>query len=283
MNNRILNFEMKLIHLITTILASAILFSCSSDDSDTPAKKTNPIVVNSIESSNKYAFTEDTITITIDAEGYSDIEIISDDDSVIITKVNDTTYSISATEAVNANITFNFSAPDDFTKTEELAVSFYAHGVIDFKIVEGLTIDVDSPEKALALLGEPEAKTIDTDDNEEVWYYFEKGFWILMDMNVNQVHYMRLYGYDFWTRTIDNVEYTGDNYPYNITNDLKIANEQLTMNTIVEKYGEPTEILTNTENTRFAYDYEGLEVLFYFFSDNENNYTNKIVPYINIY
>ena len=69
--------------------------------------------------------------------------------------------------------------------------------------------------------------------------------------------------------------------------ELKIENGQLTMDVVAEKYGQPTETFTqvNTESNsiRHAYDYEDIEVLFYFFSEDVNDIEGKIVPYINVY
>ena len=274
---------MKLNHFYLIAFTSLIFFSCSSDDNSNKTE-TNPITINSIESSKQLAFIEETIAINIDAIGYEAIDVTNDNNNTTITKINNTTYHINATEMENVTINVTLSY-EDFTETEAINLSFLEHGVINHKIVEGLTLDVDSPDKALTLLGTPEAKTINEDDNEETWYYFEKGFWILMDMNVNQVHYIRLYGYDTWTRTIDNVNYKGNYYPYEIGDGLNISNLQLTMDTVIETYGQPTEKFSSstTGSTLRVYDYEDIETLFYFNSNSIDNYTGKTVGYINVY
>ena len=269
---------MKTNHLLIIIIACVFSFSCSSDH----IEKINPIILNSIESSKQFAFIEETISLNIYAEGYSNIEVISNNSNVVIDKVNTTTYKISATKSTEAIIEIILSS-DSFTEQKTVDYSFFEHGLIDFKIVEGLTLDKDSPSRVRELHGDPDYISENEDKNEEIWYYFDKGFWILMDNNVNQAHYMRLYGIN-WSRTFDNIEYIGKQYTYEISEGLKIENLQLSMSTVVNKFGTPTEKFTSTNNKQLhIYDYEDLEVLFYFQSDDIDDYEGKSVGYINVY
>ena len=274
---------MKLNNFLVIVFSAFLLFSCS-DKKDDPIK-TNPIVITAIETSKQFAFTEDTIVLNIDATGYTSIEVISNDDKITLTKINETTYNLQATEAIDATILVNLLADDDFTTSANIDISFYEHGVIDYKVVEGLTVDEDSAEKAIELLGEPDFKGIDTENNAEFWYYFDKGFWIEIDTSLNQVHIFRLYGGE-WTRTFDDIAYTGKGYPYEIGNSLKIIDYQLTMDVVIDTFGEPTEKVdaasSSTSNRKY-YKYEELQTLFYFFSDDIDDTTSKVVPYINVY
>ena len=44
------------------------------------------------------------------------------------------------------------------TQFKYVDVNFYQHGILNFKTVEGITVNVDNSDKIVKLLGEPEAK-----------------------------------------------------------------------------------------------------------------------------
>lgn len=268
---------MKLNNLLVIIIACVFTFSCSKDD----IEETNPIVINSIKSSKQLAFIEETINLNIYAEGYSNIEVSSSNSDVVIDKINTTTYKISATKATEVIIEIILSS-ESFTEQKTVEYNFFEHGVIDFKIVEGITLDKDSPNHVLELHGDPDYIFKVEDENREVWYYFDKGFWVSMDSNVNRADYIRLYGID-WTRTLDNIEYIGKQYRYEISEGLKIENLQLSMTTVVEKFGTPTEKLTTSIEGLYTYVYEDLDVFFYFQSEDIDDFEGKSVGYIIVY
>ncbi|WP_424001193.1 hypothetical protein [Maribacter sp. IgM3_T14_3] len=271
---------MKFNHLLITVIIFSIILSCSSDDSEN--LETNPIIITSIDSSKELAFTEEEIIVSIDAEGYLNIEVTSNTNNVTVNKINSTTYTLSATVATEVTIQITLTS-ENFTEVKNVDYIFFEHGVIDFKVVEGLTLDKDSPVRVRELHGDPDYILTIEDKNEEVWHYFNKGFWILMDNNVDQAHYMRLYGIP-WSRTFENTEYIGEQYQYEISEGLKIENLQLSMTTVVDRFGLPTEKFTSTNNERLhIYDYENLEILFYFQSDDIDDYIGKNVGYVNVY
>lgn len=270
---------MKLNYLLTFAFIGLLLFSCSKDEE---METINPIIFNTLESTKKEVFTDEMITIYVDASGYTDIEVISDVSDLVIDNVVGTTYTLNATEAAEATIEVILTN-GNFTKSKSLEVSFLEHGVIDFNVVEGFTLDEDSPFRVRELHGDPDYILVNNDTNQEVWYYFDKGFWIVMNNSTNKTDYMRIYGVN-WTRTFDDVEYFGKQYPHEISEGLKIENLQLTISSIVDRFGLPSDKSTNPDNDNLhAYNYQDLEAVFFFLSDDIDDIEGKTVGYMNLY
>lgn len=82
---------------------------------------------------------------------------------------------------------------------------------------------------------------------------------------------------------IKSSDYTGyTNYPYEIGNGWKINNSTSTMDKVFTKFGKPTTKNTSSPTFRtYGYTPEGLT--FGFFSDSEDNYTDKKIVYLTIY
>jgi len=271
--------------LAISILAF-LLLSCSGSDSEGENNVEtiiNPITFDTLSSNSPYAFIEEKILVSVDASGYESINVTSDNSNISITKINNITYNIEASEALEATIDVVLLS-GDFEEIKSIDLEFFEHGTSDGLVVEGLYVDVDSSEKAEKLIGEPDVVVSGEDLDKETWFYFDKGFWVGIDTSNNKVDYFRFYGYDGWTRTINNELYEGVSYPYEIGGGLKIDNEQLTINKVIETFGSnPTEKNSDLETNRHYYRYSNIQSVFYFFSESIDETNNKIVPYVDIY
>ena len=114
--------------LLTLVSLSIIFFACSSDDGapeqtdtmiiDEAPEQTNTIIINTIESSKKLAFTDETITLNIDASGFSNLEITSNNEDTSITRINETTYNVNSTSAADILVNLNVNkatGPDEIS------------------------------------------------------------------------------------------------------------------------------------------------------------------------
>ena len=267
----------KLITLLT--IGLALITSCSSDEDATT--EINPINIIEVTSSKEYAFIEESVVIAIQANGYSEI-VVSSEDNIDIEIINDTTYIVTSEERTEATIEVTLTN-GDFTKSENIDIEFVEHGVIDFEIVEGLQIDIDTSDKLIDLLGEPYYKYSNNSNTEERWDYPDLGIRFEIKIDTEIVSEARLYSYNF-NRTFENENYTSGIYPYEISEGIKIENSQLTTNTVLENYGNSYlhSTLSNSETTHY-FDYETEQVVFFYFADDIDDYSEKTVPYVTIY
>lgn len=241
-------------------------------------------------------FTDSQANLIIDVDSYSEIQVSSNNNDVTITKVDDLNYTITSsvpgTELIN--ITVLKDTGDQLKGVRRMY--FHEHGTTDYNTVEGIVIDTDLSSKVLSLHGEPEGKSnyTTTGDNPityEYWYYFSKGFYFTVHQETGTVVNIKIYtGYN-WIRTIDNVPHTGSLYPYGIDGFSKQnTTENILMDNIIEKYGEPeskNESSSSTSTLKW-YVYNDLntavsgtqKAVFYFFSSDVNDYTNKTVSYV---
>ena len=267
----------KLITLLT--LGLAIITSCSNDED--AATETNPINIIELTSSKKYAFIEESVVIAIQANGYSEIEV-SSEDNIDLEIINDTTYIVTSEERTEATIEVTFTH-GGFTKSENVDIEFVEHGFINDLTFEGIDIDIDGSEKTLAILGEPDYIQT-TNDDIDYWYYFNQGFFLFMKTDVDQLHIVRAYSHDSWSRTFDETTYNGSAYLYSFgENDLKFSSDitsPLLMDSIISQYGTPDKIEYHPNDSRIhEYEYTDKQINFYFLSDTQNEHEGKPIQY----
>ncbi len=256
------------------------LWSCSENDSDSDIR-INPIEVNQITASNKYAFIEDEIFIEIDASGYSVIEVTSED-NVTIEKIDTTTYQITASESTEASIEVQIVS-GEFNEIQTLDIEFVEHGVIDFEIVEGIHINNDTTDKIIELFGEPDYTYSNSTNTEERWDYAGLGIRFEITIATGIVDEVRLYATDF-DRVFNDESYLSGIYTYEISEDTKIENLQLTASDVINKYGDNyTHKTSSSVDNLHYFDYTDMDVVFFYFSDDIEDYSDQEIPYITIY
>lgn len=278
-------------------LSTVLFVSCSSNDSDI-LDEYEPSIgeLTGFNIDNNNIFTDDLANLTIDATSYSKIEVSSNSSNVVITKVDDLKYKISSSVAGSELINITVTADNGDQLIGNRRMYFYDHGTKDYNTVEGIVIDTDLSSKVLLLHGEPEGKSNNTTTGDnpityEYWYYFSKGFWFTVHQETGTVVNIKIYTGYHWTRTIDDIPYTGLLYPYEIDGFSNHNNtEDLLMDTIIEKYGEPDSKYPNSNAAstlkRYIYDdinsaVSGTQIaVFYFFSNDVNDYTGKTVSYV---
>lgn len=249
--------------------------SCSNDDD-------SPNYFKELTATKAYSFVEGNITITIDAEKFTDIVVLSSNSDVTIAEVNATTYTISALEAAETMISVQLKN-DGHTETKSIDLSFYEHGIKGFSMVEGVEIGTDKTDKILTLLGEPEGKEDSSTGEREYWYYFSKGFSFLINKSTTIADESRLYGID-WKRTISGSEKLGNHYPHEISESLIIANGQVQMDAIISKLGQPDEkhvSATSGSPLKWYVFNEGVKA--FFNADTVDDYAGKTVLYMDVF
>tara|TARA_R110002049_G_scaffold90686_2_gene227119 strand:+ start:43331 stop:44134 length:804 start_codon:yes stop_codon:yes gene_type:complete len=252
-----------------------IFTACSKDDD-------SPIYFKDLTATKAFSFIEGTITITIDAQEFTDITTSSTNPKVMITEVNATTYTIGASEAATTTINVQLKNNGN-TETKSIDLSFYEHGIKNFSVVEGIEISVDNADKIRTLMGEPEGKEDSASGEREYWYYFSKGFSFLINKTTTVADESRLYGIE-WKRTLNGNEKLGNHYQHEISKPLIIANGQVQMDAIINKLGQPDEkhVSATTGSPLKWYVFnEGVKL--FFNSDSIDDYTGKAVLYIDIF
>lgn len=264
--------------ILLTLFTSLFLIACSSETEES----INTIVINSIESSKQLAFTDETITLNINATGFSNLNLTTNANNVTISAIDNTTYTVNTTEAKDIRINLTFTK-DDFTETATIDLSFFEHGVINYHTVEGIEIDVDTSDKLTSLLGEPNLMESNNDQTEMRWHYFDLGLRFEVINETNLVTEVRIYGDEF-DRTVGDVVNTSGVYPYEIGNSLKISDLQLTTNTVFDTFGTAYETgVQSADNNLFFINYPDIDTVFFFFGSDINDTENKVIPYMNVY
>lgn len=252
-----------------------LFLGCSKDDEE----EANLIVFKNLTASKELSFTDSLITINIDGSGYSESIVTSNSlVDVTITKVNKNTYTVKASKAGEVKINVEIKN-GNYGETKSIFLSFYEHGIKNYKIIEGIEINVDKTDKVSALLGEPDLITSSSNKLYDVWYYLSKGFFFYIHKTSKIVAQSRVYGID-WGLKVNGKEEKGLHYPYEIGNSLKIANGQTLMDDAIKALGG---IYKKEEgSTRYYYLYERGVVL-YFSSNSIDEYVGKPVDYIDLY
>ncbi|SHG32961.1 hypothetical protein SAMN05443549_103278 [Flavobacterium fluvii] len=265
---------------ISTILVLCLvmlLASCSSDEKD-PA-----IVFTSIEANKTDIYIDGTITLNIKASGYKDINVITSNTKIKITKVASTIYEISSTEATSAKIHVILSN-NTYKDTKNIDLTFAEHGVKNYNTVEGIKVNADLSSKVLSLLGEPDIKTNSTDGLSEYWRYASKGLGIIIIKSSTIVDQIDMYSSNYFYTNSANAQVSYTNFPYEIGNGWKINSATTTMDMVVTLLGVPTIKSTSaTSTTNRAYQYATQKLVFRFYSDTEDNYIGKKIIYLSVY
>lgn len=249
------------------------------------------MVFSGIEISQNFAFIEDVVSLNINASGYGEIEVTSNNSEIVsVTSVGDGIYEVSATEAVDVNIYVKLKDKNgDATGAFKTAnVTFCEHGVKNFDTVEGIKIDTDKSAKVIQVKGEPELKRdLFSDDVKvgEKWYYFSKGVYFSMqDIGDSKlVQSCCFYGFT-GSVTYDEVSYNVTKFPYEIGFSLKLSDNNSTMDTVVSELGSPSQkrdYSASTRNNSYLYTNTTQSVRFYFLGDTAEDYAGqKIYAFI---
>jgi len=301
-------------HLFLLLFSSILIFSCSSDDSDTNTDTepnivpeiSKPLVVtpklNDLDFSKNKAFKEEAIILNINGSDFTDVEVTSSNSNATIKELTPTTYEITASDAGETTITarlLNGTA----TQSRSIKLEFIEHGVFNSSIVEGITIDASNKDNVLDLLGEPEGKfnsTNSTGTESEIWIYASKGFSFNIRSN-NIVQTARLYPSNTSLPINGGERIAVNPYTYLINEELRINSPTATMDDVIAAFEEPEHLLNDGDNSFptpltstkqelsaatvnrdpiFAYRYfenrdSNLSIAFEFISDNIDNYTTK--------
>ncbi|MDO6737712.1 hypothetical protein [Wenyingzhuangia sp. 2_MG-2023] len=176
---------------------------------------------------NEYLFIGDGANIEFTPLKYTEIEItlmdeagvpsvIDENEIVTINEIDDTNFTISATEPTEQLIEVKLTNENGDEFTSNHLIHFYAHGTVDYyKTVEGIELGVDTTEKLTLIHGAPveEDKLTSEDGLTERWQYLSDG--IGFEVNAQ-------------TQIIEKVYYYSTSYedypagsPYVIEEDLK--------------------------------------------------------------
>ncbi len=137
--------------LFLSLFLSLFLLSCSKEDI------APPVVFENLSASKNLSFTNDAITLNIEGSDFTDIEFIFSDAALTSTKIDETTYEIKSSKALLGNVRVDLINGDDI-QTKTIDLEFVEHGVIASNIVEGIKIDLDTSDRILVVLGEPDYK-----------------------------------------------------------------------------------------------------------------------------
>lgn len=271
---------MKKLKLLAAWLVAVLVFASCSEDS---GEELDPMIFSGIEVSKEMTFTEDTIELTIDASGYSDVEITSNKSSQIkFERIANGRYEISADESVYGKVYVALKDAEgnysDDVKT--VNVGFYKHGVQDGKVIEGIKIDVDKAEKITKLLGEPLLVSATDGSPYEFWSYPSKGISFGVVKSTDIVFYINLYSSNYYVPTENgNVWYI--DYPYDLPYGWRINSS--TMNSIIDELGQPNSKSSTEGSTLRSYRYDSLNSWVRFYSDTEDGYFGKVIKSWSMY
>ncbi|MBU2950305.1 hypothetical protein KO493_06320 [Tamlana agarivorans] len=283
--------------ILTGLMLAFFVLACSSDDdASSDEESMTPVEFNSLTVSEYLSFTDEPITLTIDASHFSSVEFVFSDPSISSHKVDKTTYEISASKGLEGSVSVELSNGGT-SETKSVDLEFVEHGVVNSNIVEGIKIDVDTTERLLEVLGEPHGKLFHTTRNEETWGYY---FGVLFIVNT-QTNIVTSAEINTYSRILQS--YNGDviiqPYPYLINDTLDFSgSERGKMDEIVDKLGMPsftytgtlpsplvsikTEIRAPTSSTQGLYQYvyfhdnnQGHSISVMFYSDALDNYINQ--------
>ncbi|MCG9793485.1 hypothetical protein [Flavobacterium algicola] len=261
--------------LLSLGLAVLFLASCSSGEDAAPEVTFTAMTTNKTD-----VFIDQPITITVDGTGYTDVNLTSSNSKIKITKLSTTTYEVSSTAPTSA-VVYAELKNNSSTKTKSVDVNFASHGILNFKTAEGITINVDTSDKILRLLGEAEVKTdLAGTTPVENWEYPSKGISFIVIKSSKLVTVAKVNTSNFYalqTDGITKVYYT--KYPYEIGNEWKLDLATATMTQVIAKYGTDYTKSSSTTTTlrNYKYTIDSQKAYFYFYSDSEDDYTGKTI------
>lgn len=261
---------------ILPLLLIIILFiSCKEESID------NPIEIEEITTSKNIAFTEDNITLSIEGSGFDETTATTTNPNISIDKIDNSTFQISSTKNSKATISFTFSS-GDFSEEEEINIQFVEHGVLNFNTVEGITPHTDSTDEILEILGEPDYKVSANDEKTiEFWDYTSLGLRFYITTSTSKVQTIRLYAQEFTRQHLPLNHYTSGTYPYKIGLDLKITNPQASTTDVINTIGK-NYVIGGSDDSYYL-DYRFINLVFHYFSDDVNQFSNKTIQYVTLY
>ena len=274
----------KLQSLATLSMVLLFALSCTKTEVEVPAVEVPAVVFTNMTTSKTDVFIEETVTITVEGSGYTEINLTANNSKVKITKVASTVFEISATEAATVKV---YAELKNNTKnqTKSTTINFVEHGVKNFNTVEGIKVNTDTSDKVLKLLGEPDYKDNSTDGSRETWSYLSKGlqFLVVKTNLIVDVIYVKGHNYYLIDTSNDSKKYF-TNYSGELGNGWKINNTDSTMDLVVTKLGTPSIKKTSTTSlTNRTYEYTNQKIFFNFYSDSEDDYNNKKIIHFTLY
>jgi len=262
----------KLSYLHLAILVVVLLSSCKDD----------PLDLSEITVSARNIFVNDTITLSFESEGHSNIQVTSDNESMQIIKNSESEYAVTSSTEASGTITVSAENKDQ-SKSVTTVTYFYDHGVKNFEIVEGIKKDVDKKSKVIELLGDPDAIRTSENDRKEYLYYFSEGLKLNIEKSTKIVRAFYLYS-DNWSTTINDVKYYFSTYPYDLGYSWKLLDSNSTIDDVVSIQGIPDVKETNPTNPHsHRYKFTKISTWFYFHSDSLDNYINKKITRVDMY
>ncbi|WPR70986.1 hypothetical protein SLW70_13745 [Flavobacterium sp. NG2] len=265
--------------LLSLSLLVILSVSCSSEDKD-------PAVVFTALTANKTdLFIEDAVTINLEGTGYTEANLFTSNTKIKINKITSSVFEITSSQATTATITAELKNNSN-NQTKSVTINFAEHGVKNFKIVEGITVDVDKSGKLINLLGQPDYKvSIPDSNNIEAWLYLSKGLDVYISKTTNIITQIDVKSFYYYYTNSENIKTPYTTYPYEIGNGWKLNNSATTMDAVINKLNAPS--IKTSSNTppisNIGYQYLTERLYFRFYSDSEDNYTGKKIIYFSIY
>lgn len=269
---------MKKLNYALLVTMTVIIFSsCSSSDKDAD------VVFSSITTNKKDVFIEEPIVVSLEGTGFTETNLTTTNSKVTIKRVTNTAFEVSSTEATACKLYAELKNGSN-TQFKYVDLYFYQHGILNFKTTEGITVNTDTSDKILRLLGEPEIKTELTGTTPaEKWEYPSKGFGFIVIKSSKLVTVSYVYSSYFYALLSDGVtKVTYTKYPYEIGNGWALDNVLYTMTNVINKLGtdyiKASSTTTTLRNYKMSVDNQ--KVYFYFYSDSEDDFSGKKIQSI---
>ena len=230
----------KIKRLLTYTCIAILFFSCSSESND----ETPPVAFESFSVSKNISFTDTPIILNINGSNFESSELIFTNDNVESKKINETTYEITASEALIEQIRIRLINGGDI-QSKSVMLEFIEHGVLNSNVVEGIKVDTHKTERLLEILGEPDGKIEYSSGTSSGWVY-TSGVTFIVTKATNTIATASINTYD---RAIQ----AGDKsvlvkaYPYLINGTFDFSDfGRNKIDNIVDSLGLPTFIYTGT-------------------------------------
>ncbi len=157
--------------ILTTLFVTLFITSCSKNESmDEDIQPIEPVVFESLSASKNILFTNEAVTLNIEGSNFTDVEFVFSDDAMSETKISDNVYEIKSEKALKGDVRVNLKNEEE-TKTRVVKLEFLTHGVFKSRVVEGIRIDIDTSDRLLEVLGEPDSKAETSSGESVIWTY----------------------------------------------------------------------------------------------------------------
>lgn len=153
--------------IVTSLIFACFIFSCGGKEEE---EIVLPVEFKNLSTDKEVSFTDTPILLNISGSNFSEAEFVFSDEAMSSKKVNDSIYEITATKALNGSVKVDLIAGED-VQTKSVNVEFLEHGVFNSNTVEGIRIDLDTSDRLLQVLGEPDLKLESTSGLSVFWYY----------------------------------------------------------------------------------------------------------------